>query len=81
MTMLLEKTKQNTIWPYILDHPFRTLIMGGSVSGKMNTWFNLLVTNLLIKFNLSIKDLNELKCQYHIRQYEKVGFDHYKEPN
>ena len=30
---------------------------------------------------LSIKDLNELKCQYHIRQYEKVGFDHYKEPN
>ena len=24
----------NEIWPYILDHPYRILIIGGSGSGK-----------------------------------------------
>ena len=26
----------NQKWPYIPDHPFRTLIIGGSGSGKTN---------------------------------------------
>ena len=28
--------------PYILDHPYRILIIGGSGSGKTNTLFNLI---------------------------------------
>ena len=28
------KTKRNPDWPYIPDHPYRVLIIGGSGSGK-----------------------------------------------
>ena len=28
------KTRHNKNWPYILDHPYRILIIGGSGSGK-----------------------------------------------
>ena len=28
------KTKHNSNWPYIPDHPYRILITGGSGSGK-----------------------------------------------
>ena len=31
----------NKKWPYIPDHPYRMLIMGGSGSGKTNTLLNL----------------------------------------
>ena len=31
----------NEKWPYILDHPYRILIIGGSGSGKTNTLLNL----------------------------------------
>ena len=30
------KTKHNKNWPYIPDHPYRVLIIGGSESGKTN---------------------------------------------
>ena len=36
------KRKHNLNWPYILDHPYRILIIGGSVSGKRNTLLNLI---------------------------------------
>ena len=29
-------------WPYIPDHPYRILIIGGSGSGKTNTLLNLI---------------------------------------
>ena len=35
------KTKHNKNWPYIPDHPYRILIIGGSGSGKQ----------IIIKFN------------------------------
>ena len=34
--------KSNEKWPYILDHPYRILIIGGSGSGKTNTLLNLI---------------------------------------
>ena len=34
------KIKHNLKWPYIPDHPYRILIIGGSVSGKTNTLLN-----------------------------------------
>ena len=30
------KTKHNKNWPYIPDHPYRILIIGGSGSGRKN---------------------------------------------
>ena len=34
--------KHNEKWPYIPDHPYRTLIIGGSRSGKTNTLLHLI---------------------------------------
>ena len=34
------KTKHNLNWPYIPDHPYRILIIGGSGSGKANALLN-----------------------------------------
>ena len=36
------KTGHNLKWPYILDHPYRTPILGGSGSGKTNALLNLI---------------------------------------
>ena len=33
---------QNEKWPYIPDHPYKTLIIGGSGSGNTNTLLNLI---------------------------------------
>ena len=35
------KIKHNKNWPYIPDHPYRILIIGGSGSGKTNLLLNL----------------------------------------
>ena len=35
------KTKHEN-WPYVLDHPYRILIIGGSGSGKTNVLLNLI---------------------------------------
>ena len=34
--------KKHNEWPYIPDHLYRFLIIGGSGSGKTNTLFNLI---------------------------------------
>ena len=34
--------EHNEKWPYIPDHPYRILIIGGSGSGKTNTLLNLI---------------------------------------
>ena len=36
------KTKHNKNWLYILDKPYRILIIGGSGSGKTNILLNLI---------------------------------------
>ena len=36
------KTKHNLKWPYIPDHPYRILIIGGSGYGKTNSLLNLI---------------------------------------
>ena len=35
-------TELNRNWPYILDKPYRILIIGGSGSGKTNVLLNLI---------------------------------------
>ena len=36
------KRKHNLKWPYIPDHPYRILTIGGSRSGKTNELLNLI---------------------------------------
>ena len=77
-------TNENKIehnWPYIPDHPYRILIVGGSGSGKTNALLNLMNNQPDIdQIYLYAKDPYEAKYQYLINKREKVGLDHFKDP-
>ena len=36
------KINHNPNWPYVPDHPYRILVIGGSGSGKTNVLLNLI---------------------------------------
>ena len=75
------KIEHNSKWPYIPDHPYRMLIVGGSGSGKTNALLNLINNQLNIdKIYLYAKDPYEAKYQYLINKREKVGLDHFDDP-
>ena len=75
------KTKNNLNWPYIPDHPYRTLIIGGSGSGKTNALLNLIEDQPDIdKIYLYAKDPYEDKYQFLINKRESVGFKHFNDP-
>ena len=75
------RTEHNTNWPYIPDHPYRILIIGGSGSGKTNLLLNLIENQPDIdKIYLYAKDPYEAKYQYLIKIREKVGIDHHNNP-
>ena len=44
------KTEHNLKWPYILDHPYRILIIGVSGSGKTNALLNIINNQLDIEY-------------------------------
>ena len=74
------KTRYNKNWPYIPDHPYRILIIGGSGSGKTNL-LNLIENQPDIdKIYLHAKDLYESKYQYLINKRESVGINHFNDP-
>ena len=59
------KTEHNLKCPYILDHPYRILIIGGSASGKKNALLSLINNQPDIdKIYLCAKDPYEAKYQY-----------------
>ena len=76
-----EYTNENTIkhnpnWPYIPDHPYRMLIIGGSGSGKTNALLNLIQYQSYIdKIYLYVKDPYEAKYQFLISKTERVGIN------
>ena len=73
-------TAHNKNWPYIPDHPYRILIIGGSGSGKTNALLNLIENQPDIdKIYLYAKDLYEPKYQYLINKREGVGMNHFKD--
>ena len=78
-----EKNKEhNEIWPYIPDHPYRILIIGGFGSGKTNALLNLIKQQDDIdKIYLYAKDLSEPKYQVLIGKREDAGIKHLNDLN
>ena len=78
------KKDHNKKWPYIPDHRYRMLIIGGSGSGKTNALLNLVKEQdndiLIDKIYLYAKDLNEPKYQFLIKELEEVGINHLNDP-
>ena len=75
------KIEHNSKWPYIPDHPYRILIIGGSGSGKTNVLLNLINNQPDIdKIYLYAKDPYEIKYQYLINKREKAALDHFDDP-
>ena len=73
--------EHNLKWPYIPDHPYRILIIGGSGSGKTNALLNLINNQSDIdKIYLYAKNPYEKKYQYLINKREKVGLNHFNDP-
>ena len=72
------KTKHNKNWPYIPDHPYRILIIGGSGSGKTNALLNLINNQPDIdKIYLYEKDLHEAKYQFLINKRKSTGLKNF----
>ena len=61
--------KHNEKWPYIPDHPYRILIIGGSGSGKTNTLLDLInEQNDIDKNYLYARDLSKPNFEYLIKK-------------
>ena len=68
--------------PYIPDHPYRIIIIGGSGSEKTNALINLInEQNDIDKIYLYARDLSEPKYEYLIKKREDAGIKHLNNPN
>ena len=74
--------KHNKKWSYILDHPYRILIIGGSGSGKTIILLNLInEQNYIDKVYLYARDLNKPKYKILIKKHKDAGINHLNDPN
>ena len=76
------KTEHHFKWQYILDHPYRILLIGGSGSGKTNALLNLINKQPDIdKIYLFAKDQYKAIYQILIDKKESVGLlKHFIDP-
>ena len=73
--------EHNSKWPYIPDHPYRILIIGGSGSGKTNALLNLINNQPDIdKIYLYAKGPYEKKISNLINKREKLGLNLFNDP-
>ena len=75
-----KKEKHNLDWPYIPDHPYRILTIGGSGSGKTSALLNLINEQQDIdKIYLHAKDPYEAKYLFLINK-KRTGLKHFNDP-
>ena len=73
--------EHNAKWPFIPDHPYKILIIGGSGSGKTKSLINLINEQIDIdKMYLYVRDLSEPKYEYLIN-IKNAGIEHVNNPN
>ena len=66
--------EHNSNWPYLPDHPYRILIVGGSGSGKTNALLNLINNQPDIdKIYLYAKNPYEKKLLWNIQMICKMS--------
>ena len=76
------KKKRNEKWPFIPNHLYRIIIIGGSGSGKTNVLISLInEQNDIDKIYLYARDLSEPKYEYLIKKREDAGIKHVNNPN
>ena len=69
--------EHNENWPYISDHPYRILIIGGFRSRKTNALINLInEQDDIDKIYLYAKDLSKPKYEFLIKKLEDPGTKH-----
>ena len=74
--------EHNEKWPYIPDHPYRILIIGGSGSGKTNALLHLIKKQYDIdKIYFYARDLREAKYEFLIKKRRYAGTNHLSDPN
>ena len=74
--------KHNEKWPYIPDHLYRIIIIGGFESEKTNALINLInEQNDIDKIYLYTRDLSEPKYEYMIKKRKDAGIKHLSNPN
>ena len=74
--------EHNEKWPYIPDHPYRILIIGGSGWGKTNALINLInEQDDIAKIYLYTKNLSKPKYEILIKNRENAGIKHFNDPN
>ena len=78
--------EHNEKWPYIPDHPYGILIIGGSGSSKTKALLNLIEEQgnyeRIDKIYLYAKHLNEPKLKnILIKKRENAGIKHLNDPN
>ena len=74
--------EHNKKLPYIPDHQYKILIIGGYWSGKANALLNLIKEQDDIdKIYLYAKDLTEPNYEFLIKKREDVGTNRFNDPN
>ena len=74
--------EHNEKWPYIPDHPYRILIIGGSGSGKTNALLNLIKEQDDIDNTyFYAKDLSEPKYEILMKKGEDAEIKHLSDLN
>ena len=72
----------NKKWPYIPDHPYRILIIGGSGSGKTNALIMLTnKRNNIDKMYFYARYLSEPKYEYLVKKRKDIGIKYVNNPN
>ena len=70
------RIKHNPNWPYVPNHPYRILIIGGSGTGKTNALLNLINNQPDIdKIYFYAKDPYEAKYQFLFNKKESVDIN------